>query len=148
MLRIYGFNLILLPVNLSGSFASILQLVTGEKSAFKRTPKVADRTTARAVYILAPMALIAFAIYTIVLDLRLHRWENLAYATLNAVLALYALIAFVGLWNCTVDLWLQLRSWLYRPVPAPKVRGPWPRRRRRQQPGGHRLGLGPLLRHR
>ena len=46
MLRIYGFNLILLPVNLSGSFASILQLLTGEKSAFKRTPKVRDRTTA------------------------------------------------------------------------------------------------------
>ncbi len=121
VLRIYGFNLILLPVNLSGSFASILQLVTGEKSAFKRTPKVQDRTTARALYILAPMALIAFATYTIVLDIRLHRWENLAYATLNAVLALYALVAFVGLWNCTVDLWLQLRGWLYKPVPVRAV---------------------------
>lgn len=121
VLRIYGFNLILLPVNLSGSFASILQLVTGEKSAFKRTPKVQDRTTARALYILAPMVLVAFAVYTIVLDLRLHRWENLAYATLNAVLAFYALVAFVGLWNCTVDLWLQLRGWLYKPVPAPKI---------------------------
>jgi EAL domain-containing protein (putative c-di-GMP-specific phosphodiesterase class I)/cellulose synthase/poly-beta-1,6-N-acetylglucosamine synthase-like glycosyltransferase len=120
VLRIYGFNLILLPVNLSGSFASILQLVTGEKSAFKRTPKVRDRTTARALYILAPMALIAFASYTIVLDLRLHRWENLVYAALNAVLALYAMVAFVGLWNCVVDLWLQLRSWLYKPVPPPK----------------------------
>ncbi len=120
VLRIYGFNLILLPVNLSGSFASILQLVTGEKSAFKRTPKVRDRTTARALYILAPLALIAFATYTIFLDLRLHRWENLVYAALNAVLALYAMVAFVGLWNCVVDLWLTLRSWLYKPVPPPK----------------------------
>ena len=121
VLRIYGFNLILLPVNLSGSFASILQLVTGEKSAFKRTPKVRDRTTARAFYILAPCALIALATYTIVLDLRLHRWENLVYATLNALLALYAMVAFVGITNCLVDLWLQVRSWLYKPVPAPKT---------------------------
>lgn len=45
--RIYGFNLILLTVNLSGTFASVLQLITGEKSSFKRTPKVRNRTTAR-----------------------------------------------------------------------------------------------------
>jgi EAL domain-containing protein (putative c-di-GMP-specific phosphodiesterase class I)/cellulose synthase/poly-beta-1,6-N-acetylglucosamine synthase-like glycosyltransferase len=116
--RIYGFNLILLPVNLSGSFASILQLVTGEKSAFKRTPKVRDRTTARAFYVLAPFALVLLALYTILLDLRLQRWENLIYATLNFTLVLYAIVAFIGLGNCVVDLWLQLRSWLYRPVPA------------------------------
>ncbi len=117
--RIYGFNLILLPVNLSGSFASMLQLVTGEKSAFKRTPKVRDRTTARAFYILAPAALVALSAYTIALDLRLSRWENLVYALLNAVLAGYAIVAFVGVGNCLVDLWLQVRGWLYRPVPAP-----------------------------
>jgi EAL domain-containing protein (putative c-di-GMP-specific phosphodiesterase class I)/cellulose synthase/poly-beta-1,6-N-acetylglucosamine synthase-like glycosyltransferase len=116
--RIYGFNLILLPVNLSGSFASILQLVTGEKSAFKRTPKVRDRTTARAFYVLAPFALVMLSLYTIVLDLRLERWENLVYATLNFTLVSYAIVAFIGLGNCVVDLWLQLRSWLYRPVPA------------------------------
>jgi EAL domain-containing protein (putative c-di-GMP-specific phosphodiesterase class I)/cellulose synthase/poly-beta-1,6-N-acetylglucosamine synthase-like glycosyltransferase len=119
--RIYGFNLILLPVNLSGSFASMLQLVTGEKSAFKRTPKVRDRTTARAFYILAPTALVALSAYTIALDLRLSRWENLVYAVLNAVLAGYAIVAFVGIGNCMVDLWLQLRSWLYQPVPAPAL---------------------------
>lgn len=121
--RIYGFNLILLPVNLSGSFASMLQLVTGEKSAFKRTPKVADRTTARAYYILAPMALVALSTYTIGMDLRLARWENLIFATLNAVLAGYAIVAFIGIGNCVVDLWLQLRGWLYRPV-APKALQP------------------------
>lgn len=119
--RIYGFNLILLAVNLSGSFASALQLVTGEKSAFKRTPKVRDRTTARAYYIIAPFLLVALSVYTIGLDIALHRWENLVYAVLNASLAFYAIVAFVGLWNCVVDLWLQLRGWLYRPVPAPKV---------------------------
>jgi EAL domain-containing protein (putative c-di-GMP-specific phosphodiesterase class I)/cellulose synthase/poly-beta-1,6-N-acetylglucosamine synthase-like glycosyltransferase len=122
--RIYGFNLILLSVNLSGSFASMLQLVTGEKSAFKRTPKVADRTTARALYLLAPLALVALATYTIVLDLRLARWENLVYATLNATLTAYAIVAFIGIGNLVVDLWLQFRGWLYRPVPPPTAAKP------------------------
>jgi len=120
VLRIYGFNLILLPVNLSGSFASILQLVTGEKSAFKRTPKVRNRTTTPVMFILAPMALIAFCAWVIVTDIRLQRWDNLAYAALNGILSLYALVAFVGLFNCLVDLWLHLRTWLYKPVPPAK----------------------------
>jgi EAL domain-containing protein (putative c-di-GMP-specific phosphodiesterase class I)/cellulose synthase/poly-beta-1,6-N-acetylglucosamine synthase-like glycosyltransferase len=116
VLRIYGFNLILLPVNLSGSFASILQLITGEKSAFKRTPKVRDRTTAGAVFILAPMALIGLCVHTIVIDIQLQRWENLFYAALNATLATYAMVAFVGIGNSLTDLWVHLRDWLYRPV--------------------------------
>ncbi len=44
VLRIYGFNLILLPVNLAGVFKSIQQAVTGKKIPFARTPKVRDRT--------------------------------------------------------------------------------------------------------
>ncbi|HET9656271.1 MAG TPA: glycosyltransferase family 2 protein [Kineosporiaceae bacterium] len=117
VLRIYGFNLILLPVNLSGSFASILQLLTGEKSAFRRTPKVRNRTTAGTSFLLLPWVLIALSGYTIWLDLRLDRWVNLAFASLNAVLAFYAVVAFVGLGNTLVDLWVHLRGWLYRPVP-------------------------------
>lgn len=123
VLRIYGFNLILLPVNLSGSFASILQLITGEKSAFKRTPKVRDRTTAGALFILAPMALIGLSGYMVVIDIQLQRWEHLVYAVLNFTLATYAMVAFVGVGNSIVDLWVQLRDWLYRPVePRRQVR--------------------------
>ena len=40
VLRIYGFNLILLPVNLAGVFKSMQQAVTGKKIPFARTPKV------------------------------------------------------------------------------------------------------------
>ncbi len=119
VLRLYGFNLILLPVNLSGTFASVLQLVTGEKSSFKRTPKVRDRTTTRAIFLIAPWALIGFATYTVVVDIQRHQWNHLFFAALNATLALYAMIAFVGIRHALVDLWVQLRSWLYRPVAAP-----------------------------
>jgi cellulose synthase (UDP-forming) len=116
VLRIYGFNLVLLPVNLSGSFASLLQLITGEKSAFKRTPKVRDRTTAGALFILAPMALIGLAGYSVVTDIQREQWGHLVYALLNFTLATYAMVAFVGVGNSLVDLWVQLRDWLYPPV--------------------------------
>ncbi len=129
MLRIYGFNLILLPVNLSGTLASILQLITGEKSAFKRTPKVRDRTTAGSTFLLLPWVLIALSLYTIALDMRLDRWVNLAFAALNATLATHAVVSFVGLRNLLVDLCVHLRGWLHRPItprPAaqPEATGP------------------------
>ncbi|MEU4621325.1 EAL domain-containing protein [Actinoplanes sp. NPDC023801] len=126
ILRIYGFNLILLPVNLSGSFASILQLLTGEKSQFKRTPKVRNRTTAATSYLLAPLALIALCAYTVVRDVQLSQWANLIFAVINLVLASYAMIAFVGLGNTVVDLLTHLKGWLYRPVQPKKSRSAAP----------------------
>ncbi|MEQ8718704.1 MAG: EAL domain-containing protein [Acidimicrobiales bacterium] len=121
VLRIYGFNLILLFVNLAGAFASVLQLVTGEKSSFKRTPKVRDRTTARAFYILSPWLLIVFSAYWVVYDIQHSHWAHLFFAGLNATLALYAMVAFVGTRNSVVDLWVQLRGWLYQPAPPGTV---------------------------
>lgn len=44
--RIYGFNLVLLPVNLAGVLKSIQQAFTGEKIPFARTPKARNRTAA------------------------------------------------------------------------------------------------------
>ncbi|HET6153074.1 MAG TPA: glycosyltransferase family 2 protein, partial [Marmoricola sp.] len=122
VLRIYGFNLILLPVNLSGSFASLLQLLTGEKSAFKRTPKVRDRTTAATTYLVLPLAMIALCAWTGWRDILHHNWNNLVFATLNLVLSLYAMVAFVGIGNTIVDLLTHLRKWLYRPIQPAKQR--------------------------
>ncbi|WP_307872915.1 EAL domain-containing protein [Paractinoplanes ovalisporus] len=122
MLRIYGFNLILLPVNLSGSIASLLQLLTGEKSAFKRTPKVRNRTTAATSYLILPLALIALCAYTIWVDIEHQLWNNLVFAVLNLTLSLYAMVAFVGLGNTVVDLFTHLRNWLIRPVTPKKTR--------------------------
>jgi cellulose synthase (UDP-forming) len=121
VLRIYGFNLILLAVNLSGTFASVLQLITGEKSSFKRTPKVRNRTTARALFILAPLALIGFSGYSAYLDIDRQQWTHFFFAALNASLGLYAMVAFIGVRNGLVDLWLHLRAWLYKPA-TPKVK--------------------------
>ncbi|SEP01246.1 glycosyltransferase family 2 protein [Trujillonella endophytica] len=137
VLRIYGFNLVLLPVNLSGSFASVLQLITGEKSAFKRTPKIRDRTTAGAVFILAPLALIGLCVYAVVVDIQGQRWSHLVFALLNGVLTSYAMIAFVGLGNSAVDLWVHLRDWLFPPVDAQRAR----RTRRARRSSGRRAAV-------
>src|SRR5690606_16885970 len=59
--RMYGFNLLLLPVNLSGALRSLSQAVTGNKIAFARTPKVSNRTTTPISFVLFPIALIAFS---------------------------------------------------------------------------------------
>jgi EAL domain-containing protein (putative c-di-GMP-specific phosphodiesterase class I)/cellulose synthase/poly-beta-1,6-N-acetylglucosamine synthase-like glycosyltransferase len=139
MLRIYGFNLILLPVNLSGSIASLLQLLTGEKSAFKRTPKVRDRTTAATSYLVLPLALIVLCVYTAWRDIELHHWNNLVFAGLNLILSLYAMIAFVGLGNTIVDLLTHLRNWLVRPVVPKKVK----RRRSRRKPAAATTATAP-----
>jgi cellulose synthase/poly-beta-1,6-N-acetylglucosamine synthase-like glycosyltransferase len=96
VLRIYAFNLILLPVNLAGVLKSLEQALTGTKIPFARTPKVRNRTAAPALYVIAPMAIVAFSIFTAVRDERLANWANAAFAGFNAVLALYAIVAFIG----------------------------------------------------
>src|SRR5262249_28482525 len=76
--------------------------------------------SAHAGFLIAPVLLIAFSAYNAVVDVHQHHWAHLFFAGLNAALAAYAIMAFVGLRNTIVDLWVQLRGWLYRPV-SPRV---------------------------
>ncbi len=46
VLRVYAFNLLLLPVNLAGTLKSLQQAAAKSKIAFARTPKVKNRTAA------------------------------------------------------------------------------------------------------
>jgi cellulose synthase/poly-beta-1,6-N-acetylglucosamine synthase-like glycosyltransferase len=116
VLRVYGFNLLLLPVNLAGAGSSIMQGLTGAKGEFRRTPKVRERTLPPLSFVVLPYALVAFSAYTIYGDLHHDHWANLVFAAINAVLGAYAIIAFVGLRNSIVDVASNLVSWLYRPA--------------------------------
>jgi cellulose synthase (UDP-forming) len=49
------------------------------------------------------------------------RWVNLIYASINVVLATYAILAYVGLWNSLVDIWANVVDFLY-PMEAPGKR--------------------------
>jgi cellulose synthase/poly-beta-1,6-N-acetylglucosamine synthase-like glycosyltransferase len=117
--RIYGFNLVLLPVNLAGVLKSLQQAVTGDKIPFARTPKVKDRTAAPAIYVLTPYAIVAFSLLTVWRDAQHGNWGNVAFASLNAVLATGAIRAYIGVVNSAVDVFLGTLNWLYV-TPRPK----------------------------
>ena len=112
--RIYGLNLILVPVNLAGTVSSLTQAITASKSAFVRTPKVRDRTVTPAFFLVAPYALLALAGYTLFVAYRNDFLENMGYASLNVVLAFYAIVAFIGLRHSLADAWVHFKSLLYK----------------------------------
>jgi len=112
--RIYGFNLVLLPVNLAGTISSVVQGITASKAPFARTPKVRDRTVVPPFFIIAPYLMVALAGGTCWLAYKNHRVENLCYAALNLILLCYAIKAFIGLRNSVVDGWIHGTSLLYK----------------------------------
>jgi hypothetical protein len=118
--RIYGFNLILLPVNLAGVLKSLQQALTGKKIPFARTPKVKNRTTASLPYILAPIFIVAFSIFTLWRNIEGQNWGNAAFAGFNAIAATWAIVSYIGIVNLIVDLWLGLTGWLYVEVKPKK----------------------------
>jgi cellulose synthase/poly-beta-1,6-N-acetylglucosamine synthase-like glycosyltransferase len=114
VLRIYAFNLLLLPVNLAGTLKSIGQAISGQKIAFARTPKVRSRTVAPLTFVSVPYLIVAFSLLTAWLDVRHHHYPHAGYAGVNAVLCAYALVAFVGVRNSIVDVWMNTVQYLYR----------------------------------
>lgn len=129
--RIYGFNLVLLPVNLAGVLKSVQQAFTGEKIPFVRTPKVRNRTAAPGWYVLVPFLIVGFSILTAWRDYHNDNWGNFAFALFNAVLAIGAIRAYIGLRAAMVDMGLGVLNWLYvdkrttptEPTP-PSIDGP------------------------
>jgi cellulose synthase/poly-beta-1,6-N-acetylglucosamine synthase-like glycosyltransferase len=125
-LRIYGFNLLLLPVNLAGSLSSVVQALTSSKGRFLRTPKVRNRTVPGFIYVVLPYVLVGISLWTLRGAYRSGQWADSVFAALNAVLAAYAIVAFVGVRTSLADIWTNIVSWLYkpdsyRPVPSRRV---------------------------
>ena len=126
-LRIYGFNLLLLPVNLAGSLSSVVQALTSSKGRFLRTPKVRDRTVPGFIFVVLPYVFVAASLWTLRGAYLQHQWANSVFAVANAVLASYAIVAFVGVRTSLIDIWLNVVSWLYRPQryrPTPSRQAP------------------------
>jgi cellulose synthase/poly-beta-1,6-N-acetylglucosamine synthase-like glycosyltransferase len=113
--RIYGFNLLLLPVNLAGSFSSMAQALTGAKGKFMRTPKVRNRTVPAFIYIVLPYLLVAWSVYTFKVAYEHDLWSNAVFAAINGLLGAYAIVAFIGIRDSIVDIWVNVTSWLYKP---------------------------------
>lgn len=111
--RIYGFNLILLPVNLAGVLKSLQQAMTGKKIPFARTPKVKNRTAAPLVFVVVPYLIVAFSLLTLWRDIHAENWGNAIFAGFNALLAFFSIVANIGLWHSLVDVWLGLTDWMW-----------------------------------
>lgn len=111
--RIYGFNLVLLPVNLAGVLKSIQQAFTGEKIPFVRTPKVRDRTASPGLYVAVPYLIVIFSIITAWRDFHQQNWGNFSFAVFNAVLAAGAIKAYIGVRASLVDMGLGVTNWLF-----------------------------------
>lgn len=109
VIRVYGLNLLLLPVNLAGVVGSLLQAVTGRKTPFGRTPKVADRTAVPALHLLAHAVLLAACGMRLALDLVDGLWFHAAFVAANAGLLAWSFARYIGVREAVADLAVQLR---------------------------------------
>jgi cellulose synthase/poly-beta-1,6-N-acetylglucosamine synthase-like glycosyltransferase/EAL domain-containing protein (putative c-di-GMP-specific phosphodiesterase class I) len=111
---IYGFNLILVMVNLAGTVSSIGQAVTGARATFARTPKIRKRTVTPLLFVVSPYVLVGLALYTLVHDWEHHALNSMLFAAINVVLASYAILAFIGVRHSIQDIWVQVLPWFQR----------------------------------
>lgn len=114
--RIYGFNLILLPVNLAGVLKSMQQALSAKKIPFARTPKIKERTMSPMLYVISPLLIILISLIILWRGIVLENWGNAAFAAFNAFTAAWAVVEFIGVKNTIVDVWLSIVNWLYVPV--------------------------------
>jgi len=121
VVRIYGFNLVLLAVNLAGVIKSVQQAFTGEKIPFARTPKVRDRTASPAIYVAVPYFIVIFSLVGVWHGWEHRTWGNVAFAAVNAFLTATAVRSCIGVRNSVVDLVMGVVNWLYVPVKKPAV---------------------------
>jgi len=120
VLRIYGFNLILLPVNLAGVLKSMQQALSGKKIPFARTPKVKNRTISPLIYVITPTLIVLFSLFTLWRDYTVSNLGDALFAGFNAFVATWAIIAYIGLINLLKDVWHGLTNWMYV-TPKPKT---------------------------
>lgn len=94
--RVYGMNLLLITVNLTGMLKSLKQAVTGARSAFTRTPKVPGRTAAPPIQIIMPVLILPCVLISCIRLLVHSEWAYSAYGLTNLVCLGYALYSYVG----------------------------------------------------
>lgn len=108
IILVYGFNLLLLPVNLVGSLSSVAQAIGGQKVDFARTPKVKGRTAAPLLFVLTPITLLLWSAFSFARDVHHDDQVRAAFAAVNAITLSIALVGFVGLRAALVDLGVGL----------------------------------------
>lgn len=116
LFAVSSLNLMLLPVSLAGVIASIVQMITGRKAAFARTPKIAGRTAVHPVYILFNLSIFVLMLVYTVDGVATGDVIGTIIPALNVLLYGYGLWRFIGLRDGLVDLVRPLRRPALRPV--------------------------------
>jgi cellulose synthase (UDP-forming) len=107
-------NLLLLPVGLAGVCASVIQAITGRKSAFWRTPKIAGRTTVAPVFLVFNLLLMATMARYAIEGALSGDWLGILLPATNLALYGYGMHRFIGWRNCAADLVLGVAVLLRR----------------------------------
>lgn len=124
VIRIYGLNLLLIAVNLSGTLASIAQAFSGIRARFARTPKVKTRTAAPALLLLAPLGIVVAALAVTARSVYTGSWGSAVFAALTGVCTLWALIRLVHIGAFFRDVWFGWLDWIWVPrKPKPEKAG-------------------------
>lgn len=121
IVRVYGFNLILLPVNIAGTLKSIEQMLTTKKLPFARTPKVKNRTAAGLLYVISPLLIISFSLFTLWHSIEARNWGNAVAAGFNSLSSIWATLAYIGMRGLVEDLWYGFTDWFYIDAKSPKA---------------------------
>ena len=108
VLRMYAFNLLLIPISIAGMLKSLQQAITGIPSPFVRTPKVPGRTAVPAIYTLVLALAFPWFAYSAILALRYGGYAMMAFQIVNAASILYVLASFVHLPSACKDAMADL----------------------------------------
>jgi cellulose synthase (UDP-forming) len=96
LLGVYALNLLLIPVHLGGVLRSLQQAITGRKTPFGRTPKVATRTAAPSLYIWAITCLLFLAIISTLIGLADGQWVRFLFSLVNTIAFSFVILNFIG----------------------------------------------------
>lgn len=126
LFAVCALNLMLLPVSFAGIFASIRQIITGQKGSFSRTPKVADRTFIPPYCFLFNGFMLLLMLRYVIEGVLGGQYFGAIIPALNVSLYAYGLHHFIGFRHGFADLGLATRQRLAltRPVVGALVSKP------------------------
>lgn len=104
LMRVYALNLMLLPINLAGVGRSVVQIVSGRKTAFGRTPKIGDRTSAPAGHVALQILMLLGIASAGIHAASTAQPVLAAFCGFNAMCLVYGFVRFVGIREAWEDL--------------------------------------------
>lgn len=104
LFSVLSLNLMLLPVVFAGILESVVQIVTGRKTSFARTPKVEGRTGVPGLFVVFYLLLMAYMGTLAIQSLIAHDPWGAASPVLNFAMVSYGVLRFIGPGHALADM--------------------------------------------